>query len=516
MNEKITILHTSDIHGYILPINYTNNQPENIGLAKIASEMKTYKKDNLILIDTGDTLQGSPMMYVHHKYLENSFQPMAKVLNYLSYDYYIPGNHDFNYGKAYLKNFTNNLNATTLCANIMTSENKLYFGKSFDIYTTKQGVKIAIIGLTTEYIPNWEQASHIKDISFNSVIETLRKTLLEIKLCNPDAILVAYHGGFEKDLDSHKLIIKDTKENVGSAILEEFPEIDVLLTGHQHRQIIRKINNTIISQPSKNGEGFSTIELEFQKNDSWQLISSNFSFRNSLDFLPDQNIIDMVSSEEKLTQEKLNQVIGFIENKALLINNQFEARLNKHPIVTLINKIQLEVSDAMISAMSLANESTGFKQKITVRDVLSTYPFANTLTVVQISGDKLKVALEENAKYFTIKDNQIAISEEFSTPKKQHYNYDMFDGIEYTIKVSNPIGQRITSLTRKGKAIKPTDSFSLVLNNYRATGGGDFEIFRNLDIVSEIPKDFSVIIIEYIQKTKTISPTNTNNIKVIK
>lgn len=166
--------------------------------------------------------------------------------------------------------------------------------------------------------------------------------------------------------------------------------------------------------------------------------------------------------------------------------------------------------------MSLANDSTGFDDNISVRNVFSTYPFPNTLTIVKINGKELKLALEENAKYFTLINNQITISDTFSKPKEQHYNYDMFDGVEYTIKVSNPIGQRIISLTRHNHQIQETDEFTLVLNNYRAAGGGDFQIFRNLDVIKEIPKDVPILIIDHIKEVKTIVPNKKNNITIIK
>jgi 2',3'-cyclic-nucleotide 2'-phosphodiesterase/3'-nucleotidase len=135
--------------------------------------------------------------------------------------------------------------------------------------------------------------------------------------------------------------------------------------------------------------------------------------------------------------------------------------------------------------------------------------------VVKINGKELKLALEENAKYFTLVEDQITVSDAFSKPKEQHYNYDMFDGIEYTIKVSNPIGDRIVSLTRNQKAIKEDDLFTLVLNNYRASGGGHFAIFRNLDVIKEIPTDVPILIMDYIQQEQKIVPTTKNNITVI-
>jgi len=516
MKKTIQIVHTSDIHGHILPINYANNHYQDIGLSKLSSITKTYNKQNTILIDTGDTIQGSPMMHILQTKNDQYIHPIASAMNAMQYHYFIPGNHDFNFGQDYLHSFINDLDATSLCANITKEDNHLLFQKPYDIYTTSEGIKIAIIGLTTEYIPNWEQPSHIKGIQFHSVIDTLKNILPEVKSHQPHAIIVAYHGGFEKDLETFELTIKDTKENVGSAIIEQFPEIDVLLTGHQHRKIAQSIHSVLVSQPSSKGDLLSEITLEFEHQDHWILINKEIKQLSTQDVSSDKTIENLVERDEEITQQYLNQVIGNINDGSMKIEDQFLARINKHPIVSLINKIQLETSGAMISCMSLANDATGFNQDITVRNVFSTYPFPNTLSVLKINGKELKLALEENAKYFTIVEHKITISKEFSSPKEQHYNYDMFDGIEYTIKVSNPIGSRITSLSRHNKPITEDDQFTLVLNNYRASGGGDFEIFKDLDVIKEIPSDVPILIIDYIKREKTINRTNNHNITITK
>lgn len=515
MKKTIQILHTSDIHGHILPINYANNEYQDIGLSKISSLTKNYNKNNTILIDTGDTIQGSPMMHILQQ-KDHYTHPIASTMNHMKYDYFIPGNHDFNFGQEYLSSFTNQLNATTLCANITKDDQSLLFKKPYDIYTTKEEIKIAFIGLTTEYIPNWEQPSHIKNIQFHSVIDTLTNILEEVKKHQPHAIVVAYHGGFEKDLETFNPTMKDTKENVGSAIIEQFPEIDVLLSGHQHRKIAQTVRNILISQPSSKGDLLSEITLDFEHHKEWTLKNKQIKQLTTTNYPSDVTIENIVAHEEDITQQYLDQVIGKVNGDSMKIKDQFLARFNKHPIVSLINNIQLEVSGAMISCMSLANDSTGFENNITVRNVFSTYPFPNTLTIVKINGQELKLALEENAKYFTLINDQITISETFSKPKEQHYNYDMFDGVEYTIKVSNPIGQRITSLTRHNHQIKETDEFTLVLNNYRAAGGGDFQIFRNLEVIKEIPSDVPILIIDHIKQVKNIVPKDINNILIIK
>jgi 2',3'-cyclic-nucleotide 2'-phosphodiesterase/3'-nucleotidase len=456
------------------------------------------------------------MMHILQSNKDRQTHPSANTMNAMGYDYFIPGNHDFNFGQDYLNSFLSQLQAKTLCANILNNNGDYYFQQPYDIHTTKDGIKIAIIGLTTEYIPNWEQPTNIIGIEFASVIESLKTTLKEVKLQEPHAIVVAYHGGFEKDLDSFEFTSKDTKENVGSAIIEHFPEIDVLLTGHQHRKIGRLVNNILVSQPGSKGELISEITLSFEQTKDWTLKSKTVKQHTTENVESSKVIENLVAKEEQITQQYLNKVIGQVKGVSMRIEDQFLARVNKHPIVSFINQIQKEVSGAMLSCMSLANDSTGFEQEITVRNVFSTYPFPNTLTVLKINGKELKLALEENAKYFTLVDGQITVSDAFSKPKEQHYNYDMFDGITYTIKVSNDIGQRIVSLRRNNREIMPEDIFTLVLNNYRASGGGDFAIFRNLDVIKEIPTDVPILIIDYIQAIKTVIPSTKNNITILK
>ena len=101
---------------------------------------------------------------------------------------------------------------------------------------------------------------------------------------------------------------------------------------------------------------------------------------------------------------------------------------------------------------------------------------------------------------------------DFPTP--QHHNYDMLDGIEYTIKVSNPVGERIVSLTRNGKPIKDEDEFSLCINNYRAAGGGDYDMVKDAPTLQEIQRNVVEIIAEYIERHKVIDFTPVHNIKV--
>jgi len=317
--------------------------------------------------------------------------------------------------------------------------------------------------------------------------------------------------GFEKDLDTFAPYVADTGENVGSRILETFPQIDVLLTGHQHRLIERMVGHTAVLQPGNNARMLGQVDLEFEDG---KLIESTPKLLYSGDQIDDISIVDMLKDIQDYTNRFLDEPIGFVPNNDLYIDNPFQARLHKHKIVTFINQVQLEASKAMLSATSLGNDVTGFQSEITIRNVLSTYVYPNTLTVIQIDGHHLRQALEKNAEYFVLKDGNITFNPKYSYPKIEHYNYDMFDGIAYEIRVSNPLGSRIVSLKYAGRQVKDDDQFTLVLNNYRASGGGEFEMYQKMPIVREIQIDIAELMTEYIRRHLVLNIQNIQNIKI--
>ncbi len=511
-DSKIHILFTSDIHGHILPIEYSDNSKTDYGLSKIITMIKTYDKSNTIILDLGDILQGSPLMYFHQLNREKYPNPAAKVFNIINYNYFIPGNHDFNYGKNYLDDFIHQISAKTLCQNIYKGKS-LAFKNGYDILEMPQGIKVLIIGITTKYIPNWENPSNIEGLIFKDTVSETKKIVDKYK-DEVDLIICAYHGGFERDILTGEAFVKDTGENQGYRIFEEIPEVDILLTGHQHREIIQKKGNRIAIQPGANGMFLGNVDITFDNSNKIKEVEGKLIPAKLYDEDPRPKKI--LKEIEANNQIFLDEIIGEVVEGDLEVKDAFKARLEKHAIVDFINNIQLDATGAILSATSLANQVSGFKKHITIRNVLSTYVYSNTLVVVEIPGLNLRKYLERCAEYFIVKDGVITYNPRFSYPKVEHYNYDMIAGIDYVFDLQKPFGKRVKSVKYKGKEIKDTDFFTLVLNNYRANGGGDFEMLRNLRIVREIPFDVAELMIEYIRKQHYLHIKTRNNIKLLK
>jgi len=108
-------------------------------------------------------------------------------------------------------------------------------------------------------------------------------------------------------------------------------------------------------------------------------------------------------------------------------------------------------------------------------------------------------------------DGEVTVTKSWVDPKPRHYNYDMWEGIDYKIAVNKPVGERIIELKFNGKPIDPDAEYEIVLNNYRAGGGGGYTMFQGKPVVREVMLEVSEIIADYIMEHETISPTVDGN-----
>ena len=215
-------------------------------------------------------------------------------------------------------------------------------------------------------------------------------------------------------------------------------------------------------------------------------------------------------------EDWLDQNIGTIDGN-MWIEDPFQVRLTGHPYIDFIHKVQMEATGTTISGTALfTNDSKGFGPAVTMRDIVTNYIYPNTLAVVRVTGEDLRQALEKSANYFSLSaDEQLEISPAFLYPKAQQYNYDMYAGIEYTIDISLPLGERIRLFTYNGKAIQANDELEVVINQYRAVGGGNYDMFSADKIIKEVTVDMTELIADYFKNHSNIQPETFNNFRVI-
>ncbi|AEI45387.1 bifunctional metallophosphatase/5'-nucleotidase [Paenibacillus mucilaginosus] len=526
MSQKITItiLETSDIHGHILPIQYANHNETETGLAKIATLIRREREaaDALLLVDNGDLIQGTPFAYHHAKLGREQPNPMIQCLNELGYDAAVIGNHEFNYGMDHLRKAVRESAFPWLSANTVDeATGEPLFGQPYLLRTLEGGVKVAVLGLTTQYIPNWEKAEHIRGLRFEDAVASAQRWVRHLREAEgADIVIAAYHGGFERDLFSGQPTEPLTGENQGYALCREVEGIDVLLTGHQHRLISGvEVAGVPVVQPGSGGARLGRVRLTLAREEGgrWSIREAQTDLLSPEGLEPDPAILELARPHEELTQQWLDQPIGRLLGDMRVLD-PMEVRLKEHPLIEFINRVQMELSGAEISNTALFdNISPGFPEHITMRDIVSNYIYPNTLQVIRVTSRDIKAALEQSAGYFAAYHGEgpIQVSPAFSDPKPQHYNYDMWEGIEYTINISKPVGERIVRLTRQGQPLDPDGEYDVVMNNYRAAGGGNYMMFQGKPVVKDIPTDMAELLAGYIMERGTIQEALNRNWEVV-
>ena len=505
---KIRLLATSDVHGYISPYSYSDKTLAKQGLARLSAHIKALRNENTLLIDNGDSLQGSPLNYYHNLYERELMQPMAKALNALNYDYWNLGNHDFNYGPEMLHQYINDVRGVCLCGNAFEDGKPL--GQEYVIHRFDASHAIALIGVVTQHIPVWEQPKNIEHNTFEDAFEYVKRTVKKIKETEQvNGICVVYHGGHERHMETDEPTELLTGENLGWKMCHEIEGIDVLICGHQHRSYACMCHGVATLQPFPNAMEMGVVD--------WDLDSREISVSLvQADQTPDEELLSLIAPEEERAQNWLDQPLGHLKEGDLLISDPTDARIHKHPLISFINQVQLSLATtAALSSQALFNESVGFNSAITMRDLVATYVYSNTLKALSMNGETLKAYLEKSAEYFDVSDGKVVVNRAFYDPKPLHFNYEMVDGLDYTIKASNPIGSRIIEMSYQGKPVQKDDWFVMVMSSYRSGGGGEFDMVKECEVVQDIQKDMVDAIAEYILAHPVLEVEHRDNIRVI-
>lgn len=515
---KINLLETSDSHGFLFPTNYVNlkdNKP--FGLLRCANAFQALRKhfDNVITIDNGDFLEGSALAYYCAKIKRQPFpQPIVDTFNVMRYDLGVLGNHEFNYGLKYLKNTIQESNRQFLCANIVDDNGQHPFGPPY-IIKNINGVKVGFLGLTTQGTTKWEKPDHLVGLHFLSARDIAAKYIPEMKK-QADINVVIYHGGIERDANGNPTEVLNG-ENETYAILKSVPGIDAIITGHQHRKIATHLLGVPVIQPGHRGEFIGHIELEVKPDAKghYHVINSNTELISTRDYAVNTNLKYTLTPIQKQIDNWLDEPMAKI-NGSLDFDDAFQARLHKTSFIQLIQHIQMQTMGVDLSATALFNnEAHGFENPITMRNIITNYIYPNTLSVLKITGSELKAAMENSAKYFDYHNGQITVNHDYIFPKAKHYNYDMYEGVNYTINVAKPVGHRIENLTYHDKPVSDHQSLKIVLNVYRAVGGGNYNMFNAHKIIDSDDHMMSQLIADYLQSHHTIEATNNHNFKVI-
>jgi 2',3'-cyclic-nucleotide 2'-phosphodiesterase/3'-nucleotidase len=517
----VVILSTTDMHGHIFPIDYYTNKYDNVGIAKVATLVKQARKDDpdLLLLDSGDTIQGTPLEYLHNKRNNTPIDPMMLTMNALKYDAMAVGNHEYNFGLKVLEKARSEAKFPWLSANTYETGAKGTASTHYQPYIIKeiQGVKIGILGLTTPGIPYWENVPNYAGLEFHETVSEAKKWVPILREKEKvDVVVIAMHMGIEEDLRTGIPNPSSVpNENAAVTIARQVPGVDVILMGHTHREVGDLfINGVLLTQANRWASHVARIDLYLDKgqDNRWQVAAKSartIAVTEKTELDPE--IAKLGEPYDKETQDWLGRNIGESSEELTAQGCRFQDTA----IIDLIQRVQLEAGKADVSMAACFNPSARIpKGAVTVRDIAGLYEYENTLVTVELTGQQLKDALEHSTRYFKEYQPGKSLNDLVDT-RIPGYNFDVAEGASYDIDLTKPIGERIVNLKYKDQPLSMTQKLRVVTNNYRVNGGGGFTMYKDAPVVYRSSEEVRELIIDWVERNKTVPSQSTNNWHIV-
>ncbi len=509
----VTVLATTDLHGNLYPVDYFTGKPADRGLAKIATLVRAARREapGALLIDCGDTIQGTPVETVYQSYvgtgrlpLRLKFRgrplgqdPMMAAMNRLGYTALVLGNHDFNFGLKSLDHARRDARFPWLSANTIAEPGSLV--RPFDPYIvrTVEGVKVAIVGLTTPAIPQWEEPAHYQGYRFLDAQQAAQSAVAALRRDeHPDLVIAAVHAGLGR-LERRHTPAADPPENMVLDIAKEVRGLDAIVFGHSHQQLAGdRVGDVLLVQP-KNWGG-SLARLDFTLDDSsghWRVVDkASRLIPVKPETVADPEILSVARPYHELAERFLNTPVA---ESPVDMDGRI-ARFEDTALVDAIQTVQLAYTGADVSFTALFYPGVTIpKGPVTVRQIAALYVYDNELYTIQGDGRMVKDALENSARFFRTCPNPACSHGPLVSHEAAGFNYDMAEGVDYEIDLARPEGQRIVNLSWHGRPLDPNQKLRIAVNNYRAGGSGGYGMFRTATVLWKSNTDIRSLIIDY-------------------
>ena len=514
---NVKILGTSDVHGRVVPWSYASDTKDKSGsYAQLSTLINQRRKENknVILVEVGDAIQDNSIDLFALTLEDAKNHPIPKVLNYMKYDVFVPGNHEFNFGMPVLNEILNDIKAKKLAANLYYKDGKRYLQPTTIIQ--KDGVKIGIIGLTTPMSAKFEEdTGNLKDYKYVSIIEETKKQVKNLKAKKVDAIVAVAHMGIENENNIPETGLRDLANAV--------PEIDAIVAGHMHQDVKSEtINGVLITEPHRYGTVLSEIDLKFDVNDKTKkvkLLGKTATTTPVKNLEADKKVEEIYKPYHERLREIANEKIGETENdmvpqgKIHGVSISFAKDTGMSSFITDVEKYYSK-ADVVSFAYDYENVKLD-KGDIKRKDIAYNYRYAGgDVSVYEMTGKQLKDYMEWAADYFdTIQKGDTNYRYNDVRGKSKYVTFDIFGGVSYKIDLRNQKGNKIVDLKlADGRKITPDMKLKVGMNSYRfdqlIKKGGIFEgqniplVWSSKDEMGQDKGRIQSMMIDYIKNVK--------------
>ena len=452
---EVQILHTTDIHCQL------HNHKG--GWVKLAGVINKVRQEESLLIDCGDTIQGSV------EAVATQGEVAIDFLNYLEYDAWALGNHELDFGIPRLHQLLKKTKVPIVNGNFSLLPPYAMKFPAYIVYRIK-GAKIAVIGMQASFLKHWFIGEDFEGYSVQKVVEVLPEILKNIQQEDVDMTILAMHHGF-KYSDARGV-------NEVTDVAKFFPEIDLILGGHTHQNIPgRSVYGTFYSQAgyhaSHLGEVIAKINLSDKRVESLKSRLINVE----KEFVPDQGANELYKKWQPVME-------NYSEEKIVELSEPISAK--GYPgsgcqTASLIAYSMIEASGADFAVHGKLS-SKSLEGKVTMRKIFDVIPYENNIYVLELTKKQLFNIMEEQLTFF----------------KKSHFNAPS----GFSVKIDKQTKKLV-------KLIIPHQELYKVAINSRvaAGGGGRFPYIRDLikskkASFKEVKINTREAVVDYLKKNK--------------
>ncbi len=497
---RLVIVATTDVHAYATGWDYAFEQPHPGGLTRVATIVDSLRRrygDMVALVDAGDLLQGNPLGdYLSREPRDPN--PIVEAMNTMGYDAATPGNHDFDFGVAYLERAMRGAQFKYVSGNVVALPDGGLMFPSHAV--TRHGpIKLAIGGFTTPGVNLWDQAQLAGKARVQPIEKAAPAVLAAMRKEGDVSIVLSHSGlGGGPTYDTSGV----GNENAAASLARMPDAPDLVIVGHTHREMRDTlIGRTHFTQPKQWAQSVSIthVLLEQLPSGRWKILSVAPDIISLVDVPESRRLAGKLSVAHDEAVRWLNLPIG----RATAAMPGQLGRVEPVPLINYIHSVQRARTGAQLSAASDFRPEAGFPAgDIRRSHVAAVYPYENTLKAVRITGGQLRAYLEQSARYYaTSAAGKVGVNREIAG-----YNFDMVNGAEYELDLSRPVGSRVRSLKVGGRDVAPTDTFSLALNSYRASGAGGYGVLAGAPVLYDKNENIRQLLIDDIQKRQVLNP----------
>lgn len=453
------------------------------GFAKLAAVVarERAKDGTTFLIHSGDTLSPSLLSGI------DKGAHIIDILNHMGVDVMTPGNHEFDFGADVFRARIGEATFPIITSNLREPGGGQPANTADEKIVDVNGVKVGFYGMTTAETP---EVSSPGDITIADEVETARAKLANLHDAGADLVVAVVHSGLDVDMQL-------TREGLA----------DVILSGHDEHLLAFYNGRTVLTESENQGNYVvvTTIALDKTEKDGKVSVSwtPTFDIVDTISVEPDPAIAAVVQGyRDKLDQEL---AIGIGTTKTELDSRRATVRSQEAAIGNLIADAMRKAVDADI-AITNGGGIRGDKEyaagtKLTRGDILAELPFGNKTVKLELSGAKVKEALENG----------------FSQVEQGAGRFPQISGMIVEVDLTQPAGSRVKSVMVGDGPLDPATTYTLATNDFMAGGGDGYTAFAaGKPLIDPIDAQLMATqVIDYVTAVGEVGPSIEGRIKTM-